>query len=54
MTTIDDVIKFFNENKDFLPNTYNENIMRKVVESDLMSADELLRKLKNKVNKVSI
>ena len=51
MTTIDDVIKFFNENKDFLPNTYNERIMRKVVELDMITADELLRKLKNKVNK---
>ena len=51
MSTINDVIKFFNENKKFLPESYNENIMREVVDLDMITADELLRKLKNKVNK---
>ena len=51
MATVNDVIKFFNENKKFLPETYNEKLIKEVIEKGLMTADEVLRKLKNKVNK---
>ena len=54
MSTMNDVIKFYEENKNFLPKTTNEEVLKKVVDSGLWSIDELLLKLKNKANKNKI
>ena len=51
MTSVETVLNFYEENKELLPKTIKPHLIKQAIESGLITATELLNKLKNKINK---